>query len=178
MGYIVFIVLSNIKYLVSDWIQWADRFGWALYRYIAINEYLIDLGSGSAEEEKVIIIQYWYISAVCYWILSEWSYRSSRILSEYLFSRSNGQHNRLSNIEWVILLDKPDTYWIIIWHIYWSAGQCIQYYVGDTVGSAGYPLNIHWVYPLVRLTVHPILSGWYCQISRIPTEYSLGVFIG
>ena len=102
----------------------------------------------------------------------------------------------------MILSDQPDTHWIFIGCIHWSAWKSIQYCRGDTIGLAGYPLNIHWrvyrsawqsiqyclddtvgsagyslnihcVYPLVRLTVHPILSGWYCWISRIPTEYSL-----
>jgi len=121
----------------------------------------------SAEEEKGIIIQYRYISAVCY-----------RILSEYLCSGSNGQHNRPSNIEWVILSDRPDTHWVFVGCIHWFAWQSIQYWLDDTIGSAGYPLDINWAYTLVRLTVHPILSGWYHRISRIPTEYSLGVSIG
>ena len=78
----------------------------------------------------------------------------------------------------MILLDQLDTHQRCIGCIYWSAWQSIQYCLGDTVGSAGYPLNIWWVYLLVSLTVHPILYGWYRRISWIPTEYSLGVFIG
>jgi hypothetical protein len=46
------------------------------------------------------------------------------------------------------------------------------------VQSAGYPWNIPLVYPLVRPGGHPILSRWYCRISWIHTQYSLGVFIG
>ena len=75
------------------------------------------------------------------------------------------------------LSDQSDIYWIFIGCIHWSAWQSIQYYLGDTVGSAGYPLNIHCVYPLISLTVHLILSGWYLWMHRIPTEYSLGVSI-
>jgi len=75
----------------------------------------------------------------------------------------------------MILLDQPDTHWIFIGCIHWSAWQFIQYCLEDTVGSAGYPPNIHWVYILVGMTVHPILSGWYCRISWIPTEYPPGV---
>jgi len=107
------------------------------------------------------------------------------------------QPDSLSNIVWMILSDQPDTHWILIgciywsawqsiqycpgdtvgsagyplnihWRIYWSAWQSIQYCLDNTVGSAGYPLDIHWVYLLVHLTVHPILSGWYCRISRYP----------
>ena len=41
----------------------------------------------------------------------------------------------------------------------WVTGMVFMVIHGDTIGSAGYPLNIHWVYLLVRLTVHPILSS-------------------
>ena len=56
--------------------------------------------------------------------------------------------------------------------------QSIQYCLGGAFRLAGSTQNINWVYLSVRLTVHPILSGWYCRISRIYTEYSLCVSIG
>jgi hypothetical protein len=38
-------------------------------------------------------------------------------------------------------------------------------------------MNVHLVYLLVRLIAYPILSGWSYRISRILSEYSLGVSI-
>jgi len=38
-------------------------------------------------------------------------------------------------------------------------------------------MNVHLVYLLVRLIAYPILSGWSYWISRILSEYSLGVSI-
>jgi hypothetical protein len=38
-------------------------------------------------------------------------------------------------------------------------------------------MSIHLVYPLGSLIAHPILS-WWCHISRILDEYSVGVSIG
>ena len=49
--------------------------------------------------------------------------------------------------------------------------------MGDRVGLAGDGLNIQLVYQLFSMTGHPILSGWYSQISQIWTEYSIGVSI-
>ena len=53
------------------------------------------------------------------------------------------------------------------------------YSMSHVMGIARYavlPLT-HWVYLLVSLTVHPILSGWYCWRSRIPKKCSLSVSI-
>jgi len=111
-------------------------------------------------------------------ILSRWYYRISRIPTKYLLGVSIGPPDSPSNIGWMIPSDQPDIDWIFIRCIYRSTWQSIQYWLDDTFRSAGYPLNIHLVYPLVRLTVHPILYGWYCRISWIPSKYSVGVFIG
>jgi hypothetical protein len=39
-------------------------------------------------------------------------------------------------------------------------------------------MNIHLVYPLVRPIAYSILFGWSYRISRILSEYLLGVSIG
>ena len=151
---------------------------------------------------------YLLVSLTVYLILYGWYCQIGRILTNDVLGVSIGQPDSPSNIIWMILLDQPDTplniHWVYLlvsltvypilpgWHCRisripteyslgvsnWSAWQSIQYCLDDTVESGGYPLNIHWVYLLVSLTVHPILSRWYCWISRIPTEYSLGVSIG
>jgi len=211
-GYMVCIVLSDLGYSVSDWIQWADHLGWAMYHYIVI--YWIFSWPrervrrrGKYNHNSILVYQSGMLSNIIWMILSDrldtdwvfimcihyvyplvcltthpilsgWCCWTSRIPIEYSLGVSIGQPDSASNIIWVILLDQPNTQWIFIVCIYWSAWQSIQYCLDDTGRSAGYPLNIHWVYPLVSLTVHPILSGWYCQISRMPTEYSLGVSIG
>ena len=116
------------------------------------------------------------ISLTVHPILSEGYLRISRIPTESLGVSIN-QPDSPSNIVWVILLDQQDTHWIFIGCIYWSAWQSIQYYLEDTFRSAGYTLNIHWMYLLVSLTVHPILSGWYCWHSQIPKKCLLSVSI-
>ena len=91
---------------------------------------------------------YLLVSLTVYLILYGWYCQIGQILTNDVLGVSIGQPDSPSNIIWMILLDQPDT-----------------------------PLNIHWVYLLVSLTVYPILPGWHCRISRIPTEYSLGVSI-
>jgi hypothetical protein len=83
-----------------------------------------------------------------------------------------------SNIVWVVQSDQADMHWIFTGCIHGLAWKPIQYCVGGTVGSGGYTLNIHWVYPSVSLKAHPILCGWYHRIRQIHTKYSLGVSIG
>jgi len=90
----------------------------------------------------------------------------SRIPTEYSLCVSIGPPDSPSNIIWVILLDQPDTHQIFIGCIHWSAWQSIQYWLGDTVRSAGYP-NIHWVYLVVNRPVYQILTGWYYQINNV-----------
>ena len=54
------------------------------------NKYSIDIRSGFAEGNKVKMIQYFYISLSSHLILTEWSYRISRIPTELLFGGSIG----------------------------------------------------------------------------------------
>jgi len=82
-----------------------------------------------------------------------------------------------SNIVWRILSDQPDTHWIFIGvYLLVKPDIPIQYYMGDTVGSAWYPLNnsLGGIYWSSLTFIHIIVLDDTVRSGRIPTEYSLG----
>ena len=111
--------------------------------------YCLDAAVGSAGHWLNIELVYPSVSLTAHRILSACCSRISWTMTEYSLGCTHG-----------------------------SAWQNIQYCLGVAVGSAGHWLNIDSVYPSISLTTHRILSECCCRISRIVTEYSLGVSIG